>query len=435
MKKLLPPLFLLLTVSCFAQDSIIPGKYYAQVQEKTQKVNDLIRKRTRQSLSSFVNREQRMKARLMKLDPTAAHRIFDSAIDKIPATGVMNHNYNSYLDTLQVAVKFLSSSKELQQRVKQLEASIGESEQISAYFYQRQQVLKGQLSQYTAFSKDLQQLSKQAYYYKEQVREYTSIIQDRDKMEAKVMALLRKSTAFQNFFSKYSVLAGLLNINSTQSLEGLQTRSQVEQLVQQRIGDDPGARQAISQQVNQARDQFKQLKDKFPFLDNAAEMPDFKPNPMKTKRFLQRIELGGNTQFQRANNWYPTIGDLALQAAYKFTDKTHAGIGIAYKLGMGSLNRMAFSSQGAGIRSFVDYRIKKAFSLNGGMEMNYYTSFSHIEQLKNWNGWQKSALMGIQYTYKVSPKLKGTLTVLYDFLSRQQAPFSEPLKIRFGYSK
>jgi hypothetical protein len=96
---------------------------------------------------------------------------------------------------------------------------------------------------------------------------------------------------------------------------------------------------------------------------------------------------------------------------------------------------MAFSSQGAGIRSFVDYRIKKAFSLNGGMEMNYYTSFSHIEQLKNWNGWQKSALMGIQYTYKVSPKLKGTLTVLYDFLARQQAPFSEPLKIRFGYSK
>ncbi|SEW35270.1 hypothetical protein SAMN05428988_4304 [Chitinophaga sp. YR573] len=431
MKKLLPPLFLLLTVSCFAQDSIIPGKYYAQIQKKTQKVNDLIRKRSRQSLSWFLNREQRMKARLMKSDPAAAHRIFD----KIPAIGAINHNYNSYLDTLQVVTKFLSSSKELQQRVKQLEASIGESEQVSAYLNQRQQVLKEQLSQYTAFSKDLQQLSKQAWYYKEQVREYTSIIQDRDKMEAKVMALLRKSTAFQNFFSKYSVLAGLLNINTTQSLEGLQTRSQVEQLVQQRLGDGPDARQAVAQQVNQARDQFKQLKDKFPFLDNAAEMPDFKPNPMKTKRFLQRIELGGNTQFQRANNWYPTIGDLALQAAYKFTDKTHAGIGLAYKLGMGSLNRMAFSSQGTGIRSFVDYRIKKAFSLNGGMEMNYYTAFSHIEQLKNWNGWQKSALMGIQYTYKVSPKLKGTLTVLYDFLARQQAPFSEPVKIRFGYSK
>lgn len=431
MKKLLPLLFLLLTVSCFAQDSIIPEKYYAQVQKKTQKVNDLIRKRTRQSLSSFLNREQRMKSRLMKFDPAAAHRIFD----KIPATGAINHNYKSYLDTLQVVTKFLSSSKELQQRVKQLEASIGESEQVGAYLNQRQQVLKEQLSKYTAFSKDLQQLSKQAWYYKEQVREYTSIIQDRDKMEAKVMALLRKSTAFQNFFSKYSVLAGLLNINTTQSLEGLQTRSQVEQLVQQRLGDGPDARQAVAQQVNQARDQFKQLKDKFPFLDNAAEMPDFKPNPMKTKRFLQRIELGGNTQFQRANNWYPTIGDLALQAAYKFTDKTHAGIGLAYKLGMGSLNRMAFSSQGAGIRSFVDYRIKKAFSLNGGMEMNYYTAFSHIEQLKNWNGWQKSALMGIQYTYKVSPKLKGTLTVLYDFLARQQAPFSEPVKIRFGYSK
>jgi hypothetical protein len=380
----------------------------------------------------------------MKSDPAAAHRIFDTAIDslqhlKIPATGGMNHHYNSYLDTLQVATKFLSSTKELQQHVKKLEESIGESEQIGAYLSQRQQALKDQLSQYTAFTKDLQQLSKQAYYYKEQVGEFTTIIQDRKKVEAKAMELLRKSKAFQDFFSKNSVLAGLFNINGNingmQSLEGLQTRSQVEQLVQQRLGDNPDARQAISQQMNEARNQFNQLKDKFPFLDNAAEVPDFKPNPMKTKRFLQRLELGGNTQFQRANNWYPTIGDIAVQVAYKFTEKARAGMGLAYKLGMGSLDRMAFSSQGAGIRSFVDYRIKNAFSLNGGMEMNYYAAFSHVEQLKNWNGWQKSTLLGIQYTYKVSPKLKGTLTVLYDFLARQQAPFSEPVKIRFGYSR
>jgi hypothetical protein len=338
-----------------------------------------------------------------------------------------------------VATKFLSSTKELQQHVKKLEESIGESEQIGAYLSQRQQALKDQLSQYTAFTKDLQQLSKQAYYYKEQVGEFTTIIQDRKKVEAKAMELLRKSKAFQDFFSKNSVLAGLFNINGNingmQSLEGLQTRSQVEQLVQQRLGDNPDARQAISQQMNEARNQFNQLKDKFPFLDNAAEVPDFKPNPMKTKRFLQRLELGGNTQFQRANNWYPTIGDIAVQVAYKFTEKARAGMGLAYKLGMGSLDRMAFSSQGAGIRSFVDYRIKNAFSLNGGMEMNYYAAFSHVEQLKNWNGWQKSTLLGIQYTYKVSPKLKGTLTVLYDFLARQQAPFSEPVKIRFGYSR
>jgi hypothetical protein len=40
-----------------------------------------------------------------------------------------------------------------------------------------------------------------------------------------------------------------------------------------------------------ARSQFDQLKNKFPDLDNAAEMPDFKPNEMKTKSLLQRLAV------------------------------------------------------------------------------------------------------------------------------------------------
>lgn len=450
MKQFLTPLLLLITVPSFAQDSIIPRGYYSQIEEKTQKVNTLIRKKTQQSLNWLIRREQHMRIRLNKSDPAAAIRIFDPSIAKLQrfkASSVANiagkakigRQYNSYLDTLQVAAKFLPSSNDLQQRVDQLQGSIGQSEEISAYIRERQRVLKDQLAQYTMFTKDLQRFGKQAYYYQEQIKEYTSILQDRNKAEAKAMALLRKSDAFNAFFKKHSVLADLLNANSNvnaeQAIEGLQTRSQVEQLVQQRIGDDPGARQVITEQVNQARDQFNAFREKFAGLNSTAEMPGFKPNAMKTKRFLQRIEFGGNIQFQRANNWYPTIGDIALQAAYKFTEKGSAGIGLAYKLGMGSLDRISISGQGAGIRSFVDYRIKNAFSLNGGMEMNHYAAFSHIAQLKNWNGWQKSALLGMRYTYKVSPKLKGNITVLYDFLARQQAPFSEPIKIRFGYSK
>ena len=450
MKKLLPLMLSFLTIPSFAQDSIMLHKYDTHIQQKTRKVDDLIQKRIQRSLNRLIVDEQRMRKRLMKSDSTAAHRIFDTGIERMKAlkalsekpssmTGRINHSYNSYLDTLQVATKFLSSSKELSQRVDQLRTSVGRSEQIGDYLYKRQQELKAQLSQYTAFTKDLQRLNKQTYYYRAQIRELSCSIQDRDKIEARVMTLLRKSSAFQDFFKKNSVLASLLGVNGSISdgviPEGLQTRSQVEQLVQQRIGSDQAARQAVTEQVNQARDQFNQFKEQFPFLDNAAEMPDFKPNPMKVKRFLQRLEFGGNIQFQKANNWYPTMGDLAVQVAYKFTEKANAGFGLAYKLGVNSPDRAVVSSQGAGIRSFVDYRIKNAFSLNGGMEMNYYSAFSHIEQLRNWNGWQRSALLGVKYTYKISPKLKGGVTILYDFLAGQQAPFAEPLKIRFGYSK
>ncbi|SFM85445.1 hypothetical protein SAMN05428949_1051 [Chitinophaga sp. YR627] len=450
MKRFLTPLLCIITVPSFAQDSIMPRRYYAQLEEKTQKVNSLIRKKTQKSLNWLISREQLMRAKLNKSDPVAAHRIFDRSIDSLqrlkslaaanlPAKAKLGRQYNSYLDTLQVAAKFLPASADLQQKVGQLQGSIGQSEQISAYIHERQRALKNQLAQYTMFTKDLQSLGKQAYYYQEQVREYTSILQDRNKAQEKAMALLRKSSAFRAFFQKHSVLSELFgtnnDVNAEQALEGLQTRSQVEQLIQQRIGNNPDARQAITEQVNQARDQFNAFKEKFPVLNNSAEMPDFKPNQMKTRRFLQRMEFGGNIQFQRASNWYPTMGDIALQAAYKFSEKGNAGIGLAYKLGLGSLDRIAISSKGVGIRSFADYRIKNAFSLNGGLEMNHYAAFSHIAQLKNWNGWQRSALLGMRYTYKASPKLKGNITVLYDFLARQQAPFSEPLKIRFGYSK
>ncbi|ACU61834.1 hypothetical protein [Chitinophaga pinensis] len=450
MKRFLTPLLCIITVPSFAQDSIMPRRYYAQLEEKTQKVNFLIRKKTQQSLNWLISREQHMRAKLKKSDPAAAHRIFDRSIDslqalkslsatKLTAAAKLGRQYNSYFDTLQVAAKFLPAAKDLQQKVGQLQGSIGQSEQISAYIRERQRSLKDQLGQYTLFTKDLQRLGKQAYYYQEQVREYTSILQDRKKAETKAMELLRKSSAFREFFQQNSVLAGLFNtnndVNAAQALGGLQTRSQVEQLLQQRIGNDPDARQAITAQVNQARDQFNTFKEKFPMLNNSAEMPDFKPSQMKTRRWVQRMEFGGNIQFQRASNWYPTIGDIALQAGYKFSEKGSAGIGLAYKLGLGSLDRIAISNKGVGIRSFVDYRIKNAFSLNGGMEMNHYAAFSHIAQLKNWNGWQRSALLGMRYTYKASPRLKGNITVLYDFLARQQAPFAEPLKIRFGYSK
>ncbi|MBW8683307.1 hypothetical protein [Chitinophaga rhizophila] len=450
MKKLLTPLLLLITVASFAQDTSLPRQYYVKVRQKTTKINSLIQQKTQKSLDWFVSQEQRMRTKLIKADPAAAHRIFDRSIDslrhlrKLAKAGLktgssVQISYNSHLDTLQVVARFLSPSGDLQERVSELQDAIGQSAQIGRYMQERQQLLKEQLSRYSMFGKELLQLGKQVYYYKEQVHTYIDILQDKDKATERAMALLRKSTAFKAFFNKHSALANLMGagsaMNAEQALAGLQTRSQVERLLQQRIGTDAGARQLVTGQVSQAREQIEGLKEKFPTLNNSAEMPDFMPNPMKGKRLLQRIELGGNVQFQRTNNWFPAIGDIALQAAYKFNGKGSAGIGVAYKLGMGSLDRIALSSKGAGLRSFVDYRIRNAFSLNGGMEMNYYSALSHIAQLRNWNGWQTSALLGVRYSYKVSPKLKGNITLLYDFLARQQAPFTEPLKIRFGYSR
>ncbi|HEU4555605.1 MAG TPA: hypothetical protein VFS25_22355, partial [Chitinophaga sp.] len=168
---------------------------------------------------------------------------------------------------------------------------------------------------------------------------------------------------------------------------------------------------------------------------NAADMPDFKPNEMKTKSFLQRLEFGGNMQFARSTRFYPTTSDIAGQVAYKFHKNGTAGIGAAYKLGMGTgFDNIRFSSQGMGLRSFLDWKLKGTFYVNGGFEENYVSEFQNEQQLRNIDNWQGSALIGISKKYKINSKLKGNIVLLYDFLCNQHVPRTDPVKLRLGYS-
>lgn len=445
-----------------AQDSLprqLPGKYLYQVKHKSEHIEELVNKRTNKALEHFSKQELKMKARLWKIDSIAAKKIFSRSIDKLNdlKAGLKNKvpgnsqlGQNAYLDTLQNSLKFLDGSKTLlgssqsrlndaTQSVKDLQGKLQYVETVKAYIRERKQQLKAQLGQYAGFTKDLQKMNKQAYYYSEQLNEYKSLMEDKKKAETKAVELLKKLPAYNDFIQKNSQFASLFNLasyaNTTQSLQGLQTRSQLEQLVQQRIGSSPMAQQAVNQQMEQARAQFTELKSKFPNLDNAADMPDFHPNPMKTKSFIRRLEFGFNIQFQRSTRYFPTTTDIAGQIAYKFHKNGSAGVGISYKLGMGTgWNDISFSHEGIGLRSIVDWKMKGTFFLNGGFEENFLSAFSHVDQLKNGNGWQRSALLGISKKYKAGTKLKGNIIILYDFLAQKQLPKISPVKLRIGYA-
>ncbi|ACU59940.1 hypothetical protein [Chitinophaga pinensis] len=220
MKKLLFLIVTFLAAPSFAQDNSTLHQYDMHLQQKIRRVDDLIRQRILRSLNRLIVDEQRMKKRLMKSDVAAAQRIFDMGIDSMVAfrarseklavvTGEITHSYNSYLDTLQVAARFLSSSRELRRYVDQLRNAVGISEQIGDYLYKRQYVLKEQLSPYPSFTKDLQRLNKQAYYYRAQIRELSCTILEMGQPELHMMSLLRASSTFRDFFKQHSVLAGV----------------------------------------------------------------------------------------------------------------------------------------------------------------------------------------------------------------------------------
>ena len=444
----------------------LPNRYFLQVIGKSRQFEQKVNKRSQKALGRLAKQEKKMQAKLARIDSVAAKNIFSRSIDSMGNLQArlkqkvskydpskLGASYSGYLDTQQNSLTFLKDAKSLSgqskilqdkvsgslQSVQQLQAQLQQAEQIKAYIRERKQQLKAQLAQYTGFTKDLEKFNKEAYYYGQQLKEYKELLKDKKKAEAKALEVLKKVPAYNDFLQKHSQLAGLFNFSAAgaaPNLEGLQTRAQVEQLIQQRLGGGgPNAQAAVSQQMSQARERFNELKDKFPDVDNAADMPGFKPNEMKTKSFLQRLEFGGNMQFARSTQYFPTTSDIAGQVAYKFHKNGSAGIGAAYKLGLGTgFNNIRFSHQGVGLRSFLDWKLKGSFYVNGGFEENYNAAFTNTDQLRNINNWQGSALIGVSKKYKVSSKLKGNIILLYDFLYNQHVPRTDPIKLRLGYN-
>ncbi len=235
------------------------------------------------------------------------------------------------------------------------------------------------------------------------------------------------------------------NYVTAASLAGLQTRASVQGLIQDRIASGgPNAMQQVQQNIQGAQAQLTKLKDKLlnPLQGNGGgDLPDFKPNMEKTKTFKQRLEFGSNFQFGKSNSMMPSTTDIGVSVGYKINDKSVAGVGASYKLGMGNIERIRFSNQGISVRSFIDWKLKKQFFISGGMEMNYLSILSGATQIPLSTGagggsWQQSALAGISKKISIKTKwFKETkIQLLYDFLSNQHLPVSQRVVFRMGYN-
>jgi len=289
--------------------------------------------------------------------------------------------------------------------------------------------------------KELKKMNKEVYYYQQQLSEYKSILKDRKKIEQKAMAELQKLPAFTAFMKKNSQLAQLFrlpdNYGTPESLAGLQTRASVQNQITARFASSGvNPQQYMGQQMQMATAELSKIKDKLNKMGGGSgdiEMPDFKPNSQKTKSFLKRIEYGANVQSQKTNMLLPVTSDIALTAGYKLNDKSVIGIGASYKLGWGSgWKNIKLSNEGVGLRSYMDMKLKGSLWVSGGYEQNYQRAFTQINQLKDYNAWQTSGLIGLSKKYKIGKKTNN-LQLLWDFMSYQQLPRRQPIVFRVGY--
>ncbi|MET0464123.1 MAG: hypothetical protein ABW007_13255 [Chitinophagaceae bacterium] len=459
---------------CAQQDTTAPAlpgseRFITGIQQKTSRLEEKLDKQTDRILAVFLKKEQQLQRKLARKDSAAAAAwlanstaAYGSIKDQLTSAGSLQQ-YIPTLDSLQSSLKFLESTpsflnatdktpEELRKAlgaVKALETGFRRSEQVKTFLRERKQYLKAKLAD-AGFAKELKSLNKHAYYYSAQVSEYKELLKDHKKAEKKALEWLSKTQLFKDFMRKNSVLASLFRLpgdpNDPQqqiSLAGLQTRSQVNNLVQQQISaGGPNGQAQFSQNMQQAQSQLNAIKDKLmkPGGGHSAEldMPDgFKPNKQKTKTFLQRIEYGATFQSQRSSSCFPATSDIAFTAGYKLNDNSIAGIGAGYKLGWGkNINHIRITHEGISLRSFIDLRLKGSFWLTGGYEMNYRSRFHDIAELKDRSGWQESGLIGLSKVVDMRSKLlkKTKVQLLWDFLSYGKRPKPAAVLFRIGYT-
>ncbi len=450
----------------------LSSKYITAVDKKIDKYSHRLSSKTEKTLAKLSRWENKIQGLLQKVNPEAAQKLFgegqttfSSLLQKLKEGKTIAEKYKTqyddYRDKLTTNLKYLQQQKEkldtklvkpVQKATKkaaELEQDVQNSEALEQFIKERKKQLLDESLKYIGKSKYLTKINKEAYYYVETLRNYKEIFSDKQKAEETALTILNKIPAFQKFVQQNSMLASLFRMpgnsgtTNAASLAGLQTRAQMNALIQERIAaGGPNAQAQIQQNIQQAQDELNKLKDKVLKSGNSSSDADLPPsgarglNMQKTKTLKQRLEFGSNLQFAKNNSLVPTTADLGLSVGYKLNDKSVLGIGASYKLGLGNgLQHFQLTHQGLGLRSFVDWKLKKQFFISGGFEMNHNAAFKNLEQLKDRSAWQQAGLIGISKKIAVKTKFfKGTkLQLLYDMLHSQHVPVSQPVLFRIGY--
>ena len=457
-----------------------PDKFLQKVQTQSTDMNKDLTKKTEQYLSRMAGWESQLKTRLAATDPQGATSLFGGSQQQYAALAAglrsdtahrqvhLSGQYFPYADTLQGMMGFLKQypqllaskagmSSEVESRLQaasagfqDLQARLQDAEIVKAYIQSRQAQITTYLARYpnlsAILSKPLSRMQQEQYYYAQRLVQYKAMLSDPDALAKKALSMVTQLPAFQTFMKTHSQLGTLFHLSRHDSayMHNLQTKEQVANAVKSQVSASGSAGTAALQgSLQSAHSQLAGYKEKLSKFGigngdwSDTSMIGDAVNDQKTKTFLKRLQFGYDFQTSHTNAYYPSILSLGFNLGYKLGHSNVIGIGAAYELGTGNgINDVHFTSQGLGLRSFVNIKIKGSLSASGGFEYNYTTPFTAYQQLKQIQYWQRSGLLGVTKAISTKSKVlkQTTLSLLWDFLSYQNVPPTQPVIFRIGYN-
>ena len=443
--------------------SRISEKYVDGVASKSEKYGREIEKTSENYLLKLKEQEGKINSQLSKIDPQTADRIFknseqyydnlqhdlQSNADRVTkAFGKYIPGIDStitslgYLKTLDgIGGKYtgqISQIKGALSKVSELQNQFKKADNIEELLKQRQEYHQKELSSFKI--PGLEKYNQQISYYSQQINGIKQEWSDPSKIEKRAVTILNGLPAFRDFMNKNSMIAGLFDLPDgygTDGTGGLQTRDQVQQLIAQQASLlGPSGTQSAQKGILDAQSTLTSVRDKLNQGSSELSMPDG-TNKQHTKSFLKRLEYGVNIQNSRASGFFPTTTNFAGTVAYRLNDRSSIGIGLSYNVGWGTdIRHIHISSQGFGLRSFLDVKIKGSFYATGGYERNYTKSYLILNQTYYQFIWQDLGLIGISKILSLKGNIvkKTKAQLLWNFISYYQKPPTQPFVFRLGYN-
>ena len=220
--------------------------YAKDVKERMVALDQEFTKKFRKHEQKLKDQEKKLVSILSKSDSGFVKLLENTKARKLVDDG---RSYIPMLDSLSTSLNFLSSRgvlekmelREAGNAIKEVQGSLQNAELFHAQMQDKLQLMKDRLLQLGKF-KELRKMQEKLFYYKQQAEELRQALNQPDRLIAKTLVLLQQTAFFRDFFARNSQLASMFmlpgntSLNNPNILNGLQTVSGIQSLLQQRLG-------------------------------------------------------------------------------------------------------------------------------------------------------------------------------------------------------
>jgi hypothetical protein len=456
------------TKTIYATESKAVNKLVIRSTNEIQKYNHRADQMQKKFIRKYKNFENKLNRKLCKKDPKLADKLFsahnapllyktgnEELTATISANKKVSKQYFAKLDTIKTSLNILAqngaSSKEMETataELREMESNIYDTEALQQYFRNRKQQIKKAIVSHPDLEHHFTEIDKINYYYKEATSfSKNDFLTGIKKSDQQLLNALKNTDEFKSLISSSGQLATFAEtINANEAnIKGTQTLEQSNEFVQAGIKSLNMESDELIRSVLNPLQQINQTLPTLPNKDFAsfADLPSFKPKPLKFVPLKDRLIYNTNYGFGPSNNFFPTSAGVDFSIGYQMHPKWVSGIGVSYELRTGyAWNKISFSTKSFGYKAYLDFNLYNIFYLQGAFERinNLEKDPNTLEQhfiagqpKQIQTSWFNKGLIGLAIKKSVNKKSKATFSWSYDLLHNKHFPTSPAFIYRIGW--